>query len=480
MTAEKLFNEILVLDSADLIKYVNENRAKIRLLFLENKFSNENIEKFGTIVLALLKKGFTDEEISSQQLQSLFVHLAYFFKNANKPELLESCFSRISNPYFYNRLSAWRKYTKYHTFEEHFTEFESYLALLFTAQNESSDGNPYEILNDLQEYNDYINKFVKGEYLEKLNFLFINEEMIEKYPILKDFADKKAAESPSLRIASYNGVEYEPSDFAIALFKKKFINHIKTNSQPDYPGKLFGINKAEVYRAIKGGQADYDEKYKHLSAEDMVNLYCFFNMRMHFYSSYSFFTRSPLLETFYDNTGGKIKFIDIGCGPATSGLAFIDYLFNKTNEKVVFDYFGIDISQQMLLKATDILNNEAYSEISKINFVNNLEDISNDSFQNATCIIFNCCFVFASDGLPIKRIANYINSLRKEYPFIPMYIMFQNSIYDYLNTKYVEFKALLSKFEVELSEKVKIAYHNEQGSCFSPSYCNVYYELLKL
>ena len=74
------------------------------------------------------------------------------------------------------------------------------------------------------------------------------------------------------------------------------------------------------------GRADFSCGYTHpaygaLTAEDKVALYCFMNMRSHFYASLATFDafRAEIAVTL--SSGEPILFVDLGCGPGTSGFA---------------------------------------------------------------------------------------------------------------------------------------------------------------
>ena len=102
-------------------------------------------------------------------------------------------------------------------------------------------------------------------------------------------------------------------------------------------GRLLGLSRAEAIDAIGGGQAPFDEPHGDLSPADRVLLYAHFNQKGHL---------EELTEAFrmvFSNTVpcGLIV-VDLGCGPATGGLALAGVLPSPT-----FDYIGVDQSQAM-------------------------------------------------------------------------------------------------------------------------------------
>ena len=139
------------------------------------------------------------------------------------------------------------------------------------------------------------------------------------------------------------------------------------------------------------------------SPEEKVILYCCTYMPMHLYSSYHLYSMPliPLIKC------ENILFIDFGCGPLTSGIAF----WAATKQPNI-TYIGIDSSQTMLNKAQEINQYGAdrdsrepfyknfhlirnYNQLSKL-----LEDIRIEN-PDETLTIFNFCYFLQSKTLEI-------------------------------------------------------------------------------
>ena len=90
---------------------------------------------------------------------------------------------------------------------------------------------------------------------------------------------------------------------------------------------------------IGGGQAEFDQPWNELSADDRVLLYAYFNQRGHL---------EELAEAFH-MLFGKASLredpiaIDLGCGPFTGGLALASTLDHRHR----LDYIGVDRSRAM-------------------------------------------------------------------------------------------------------------------------------------
>ncbi|MCY3641121.1 MAG: hypothetical protein OXG51_09620 [Gammaproteobacteria bacterium] len=100
-----------------------------------------------------------------------------------------------------------------------------------------------------------------------------------------------------------------------------------------------GLDGDSAAKAIDWGQADFDQPFGTLSAEDRVLLYGYWNQKRHV---------EELSEAFRQIFGASwpdepLIVIDLGCGPFTGGLALAGQL--SPNDS--FDYIGIDRSWAM-------------------------------------------------------------------------------------------------------------------------------------
>src|SRR5947209_20017711 len=109
------------------------------------------------------------------------------------------------------------------------------------------------------------------------------------------------------------------------LYKSHVLDKVKV------PGTrlALGYEIGEIREIVEWGQADFTKGYKdELTAKQVVDLYCYSNMRMHFFEALTLFRRNlnALKSLFCDNDGGLM--VDIGCGPGTAGLALAECLKN--------------------------------------------------------------------------------------------------------------------------------------------------------
>jgi hypothetical protein len=117
-------------------------------------------------------------------------------------------------------------------------------------------------------------------------------------------------------------------------------------------GYPFDVIRDEV---INKGRADFRVGHEHekngdLTADDKVLLYCFVNMKLHFFEALSAFQAyKASLKSLFD-AGYPTRMVDLGCGPGTAGLALAECL-RQPNVR----YIGLDIARAMLRKASAML-----------------------------------------------------------------------------------------------------------------------------
>ena len=147
---------------------------------------------------------------------------------------------------------------------------------------------------------------------------------------------------------------YKPSNSLHSLFENKVVTPFREslpeeanifedyNSNPDY------INGLRI-SVLNRGSTDFDASLswggKVYTPEHKVLLNGVFYMPMHLYSSYHLYNSvcRHVIES------ENVVFIDFGCGPLTSGIAF----WAAAGQRNI-TYIGVDISEHMLNKAAEI------------------------------------------------------------------------------------------------------------------------------
>ena len=131
----------------------------------------------------------------------------------------------------------------------------------------------------------------------------------------------------------------ELPDWLTSLRRSEITGRVN-NDPRSIAGTTLGVDrKTAVREVVGGGQADFDEPWGELSADERVLLYAYYNQLGHLEELTEAFRRifasgPPDAEPIV---------VDLGCGPFTGGLALSGVLGRDTG----FDYIGVDRSQAM-------------------------------------------------------------------------------------------------------------------------------------
>jgi hypothetical protein len=464
-----------------IIGLVVDHSQSIKELFEFVEYDRKVVQSMELILLRLSDRNFTNEVRSTEEVQSLITHLSFFFKKSNKFHYVQTCYNFLKDSVFKRRIDAWLHYQRYQKPQEHITQFERFIEKLSDARFEDGGDSTYDLLQDLKEYRDHALIVLAEPHRTNLETLFADSQLIRKYSLLEEYLNQHNHRIPRLVVKEYTSKEYEPSIFSEEVFEKNFLTYIRKNS-PDYPRLILGHDGVTItQKIINQGQADFDSPNQacNISASDVVKLYCFYNMRMHYFTSLSIFERSRIVEKYY-NANGRIKFIDIGCGPGTSGLALTEHIYNVTGGKASFDYFGVDCSSLMMEMARSMLLNNTFQEGNILEFHRNVSEIDLGALKNYSCIIVNACYLFASSTLDVTALAAFIHCLKLTYPGRPKYFFFQNPEYDLLNVKYEQFKNQIDGYSTLFSEVEVIRYHTKRNAFTEAKKRSVYFEVLEI
>lgn len=228
---------------------------------------------------------------------------------------------------------------------------------------------------------------------------------------------------------------YSPSEYLKDLFDELIIQPYKNHPQTQAWDTQVRNKKDDYHRVtiLERGRTNFDEPYSGLSPEDKVLLYCYYYMPMHLYSSYHIFFKHLL-----SHLREKIVFIDVGCGPLTSGIA----LWSTSNQTDI-TYIGIDRSQAMLDKAWSVNQygtekNSHCPFFEHIHFRTNFVQLPHllDSVEmgnpNNTLVVFNFCYILAShsfdDNESLDSFIGVINRVANQYEKHKIYVIYQNPV----------------------------------------------------
>lgn len=324
-------------------------------------------------------------------------------------------------------------------------------------------------------------KYSLNNHIDKLKVLLAEEALTVKYPFLTNLIiidlinDKNTF---SLTVNDYNRDCLEPSISIKKLFNKinnEYFGHPKINHDGN---NLWGYDKKYILDDILvRGRGDYTSDSGQITAHDKVLLYCFYNLKKHYFTTYGVFeTVIDSLKEFFNSDIYKPTFIDLGCGPMTSGLALGDLINTQHSNPITFCYIGIDISQPMIDRARIFEKLEIFSQDCEFNYHKHWRNIDYVKIYKrgiSNPIIFNASYLFASDSVIAEDLAKSINIFSKQ--FRNVYFVFQNPNRVDRNLKYVEFKTMI-KYEIIRENQEIIKY--KASSYVSQE--EVYYEILKI
>lgn len=472
MTLEELKTKSLQCDLGELNEFVSIKRNEIKLLF--SNISNDSFVTKECIELIRSIHSKRKNGIGASGIQFLVTSLAFYFKSANKPEYVQTCVTNLQDNLLKFRLLAWFQYKfEYTQTKSHISRFPQYLDKLSKAVSDENEDYTDEVLSDLDSY------YSNFSHIDGFQEQFNDHNLITKYPILSEYNKRKGDLEYRLELHESVDKIFTPSPFTEKLFTDKFIDYIKFHDSTLWNNVLLGLDTYTIRsEVINFGQANFDKPYKNLQPSDIVKLYCYFNMRKHYYSSVYLFERCSWIKKLANNDG-CLKFIDVGCGPGTSGIALTDYLLSIESLKQQFDYIGIDYYDSMLKAAEDLMTNAVYKKCNNIVFTKSISNLQSVDFNNANAILLNTCYLFASPTLNIDLLSTEINSLLATYSLLPRFLLFQNTTDESKNNNYKLFKTKIMKHEVLLSEKVTIKYNNQRNSFYPPVHESVYFEVLK-
>jgi len=301
-------------------------------------------------------------------------------------------------------------------------------------------------------------------------------------------------DTPSLPTKIIAQTKVESTKFAQKIFKDFILEPYKNHPKTDLWDKGSTFQRIEV---LKRGQADFtkpfeDEESKlSLPVDDLIILYCYYYMQMHYDSS--LITFRVATKFLHDKflLDKDLLFIDFGCGPFTSGAAFMDFYKNnvKGDEDLRIYYTGIDHAQEMLDKANQVsmgarnmipVNPDSVFKFSRHD-KDVLKDIKNfkTSFKKheKSAIIINLCYLLASESFNLKekitQFAELIAEISNEFPNDSICLIYQNPVRVDLHKNWEKLKQFLklSKFG-NIHERIGVvhfSFKDEVGSWSRPN-----------
>ncbi|RKU13562.1 hypothetical protein C6502_04150 [Candidatus Poribacteria bacterium] len=264
------------------------------------------------------------------------------------------------------------------------------------------------------------------------------------------------------------------------LVKQPFENHPPTPAWEDQVRDRDTYYHREII--LDQGRANFDEPFNGLSPADQVLLYCVYYMPMHLVSSYHISVHTRFFKNLVTSVDNKVVFIDFGCGPLTSGIAFWAFTGRRN-----ITYLGIDSSQAMCDKAKEInqygpkrYRDPFFSRFELMSYYTQLTGSLDNAITVAdkTLIIFNFCYFLASRTLDINDLSDIMVQIVERYRNHNMCIVYQNPVSSSLSTNWRILKANLSRFRSIITQSNIQQFRYYRLTDGFPHDVRVYYDIL--
>ena len=277
-----------------------------------------------------------------------------------------------------------------------------------------------------------------------------------------------------------------------ALITKPFEHDLPTLAEDVRNNRIYYWE--DIARILRQGQSNFDEvsfdkpSNEYYFPKDKVSIYCVHHMPRHLFGAYHIFTNclTPI------SNENKVVFIDFGCGPLTSGIAFRAF-----TGRCDLTYLGIDSSQTMLDKAAVInrygpntYREPFFDKIALIRNSDSLIRLLDKYIENGdrTQIIFNFCYFFSSPTLDIDNLSDALIQIMKKYNQYKMCLIYQNPDHRSLSEarrlklygKWDKLKTNLSVFRGQgIQSDVETFSYRRLLNDLPHNNANVYYEILR-
>ena len=152
-----------------------------------------------------------------------------------------------------------------------------------------------------------------------------------------------------------------------------------------------------------------EERNIGLTAANQVEIFCRYLMPQYLNEAkQTFLARKEELMKLAAEYGGRLRMVDVGCGPATCGVALAETM---ADEDINIEYVGIDVSEEMRAEGERQMKRFGGQNISW-RFASSMEEAAeslSDAVQSPTLTIFCFSHFFASiDGETAERLAEQI------------------------------------------------------------------------
>ena len=215
-----------------------------------------------------------------------------------------------------------------------------------------------------------------------------------------------------------------------------------------------------------------------MNADDQVLLYCHYIMQRYYRSAKRLYqSYSNWLSAMAKNMSGRIRFIDIGCGPATCGIAFAEQMAGLFPD---IHYTGIDISAAMKAMAEKLLG-ETTGDRMLMDFKTSFMELDDRYWTSVSevpnLVVFNMSYFFSNvDCTFTENLADRIVSVMRKHPLNRYVFIILHSDHDTKIRSFLVFKSMLEQYVETIKAERSAISHEQEGNPKTPPFC---YEIWK-
>lgn len=271
---------------------------------------------------------------------------------------------------------------------------------------------------------------------------------------------------------------YQLDTAFMQVFEQQVLLPLRSYSATRWPDNILGhTHDYNRLCLLQYGRASFDRDTTTCTATDLVMLYNYYFLRKHYVSTLAVFDyyRQYFTQLLAHQ---PLLWIDLGCGPLTSGLAFRQQFPTQS-----FSYIGIDKAPAMLQQANAFARSGLFPESCTFQWQQTLEAISDEfwaaTFQQPHVVLLNCAYVFAAlDEQAIQSLAQQVNRLLDTYPRNKFVLLFQNTAPSQRDSSYRAFKRYVPRLiAVSEAQTITVGFTDPMQDVYDTS-SPVFFELL--
>ncbi len=234
-------------------------------------------------------------------------------------------------------------------------------------------------------------------------------------------------------------------------FEHCIIQPLSAASDGKWPTQVMGSDMATNLNAIGYGRIGFTHPVplpndRLMDPEAQVLVYGYYLMRQHYCCNRSLYLGiRDWLRAQMSAVDGRVQLIDMGCGPGTCGMAFAEVFLPESPSLV---YTGVDISEAMRRKGTEMLDNRFRGRLHS-QMKSSFGELGNDFWaacsELPSLVIFNMADFFPRiSAQAAERLARRMESVMQRFPLNKYVFLIQHGEFDSELNAYCVFRHILA------------------------------------